>query len=222
MRRASQTRYFTDEPVPDALIFELLDTARFAPSGGNHQGWRVVVVTQPELRLALRDLYLSSWDAHRRHLETERRGESVHAVPLRVEQAADHFARNLHHVPVHLIVCVEVAALTITDATLPRPSIVGGASIYPFVQNLLLCAHNAGLGASITTLICPAEESVGRLLHIPDGFAVASLIALGWPVPERAITRLTRRGVEEFAFRDQWGAPFAGQTTPAAPASTRP
>ena len=96
--------------------------------------------------------------------------------------------------PLHLVVGVRLDDLAVTDAELPRQSIVGGASIYPFVQNLLLALRAEGLGAAMTTLLVPAEEDVRELLGIPDEIALAAHIGVGhradpWP------RRLARRPV---------------------------
>ena len=97
--------------------------------------------------------------------------------------------------------------LAITDAELERPSIVGGASIYPFVQNILLGLRSEGLGASFTTLLVPAEEAVRELLEIPEGVAMAGHIAVGhradpWPA------KLSRNPASEFVFGERFGAPW--------------
>ena len=83
-------------------------------------------------------------------------------------RGADEYARRFDEVPVHLLVGVDVNALAITDESLPRPSIVGGASVYPFVQNLLLALRHEGLGAAFTTLLVPAEPAIRELLAIPE------------------------------------------------------
>ncbi len=207
MRCAPSTRRYTDEPVSRGVLERVLDRARYAPSGGNRQGWRVIIVTDPGTRRRLRELYEPPWAAY-----TERTGarailDAGGGVPpgrLRMLQGADEFAHTFDTVPVHLVVCVELAALTITDSELDRPSIVGGASIYPFVHNVLLGLRAEGLGAAFTTLLVPAEAEVKALLGIPDGFALAGHISIGhradpWP------TRLTRKPVSEFAFGERWG-----------------
>lgn len=107
----------------------------------------------------------------------------------------------------HLVVCVEIGALAITDAELERPSIVGGASIYPFVQNLLLGLRHEGLGAAFTTLLVPAEEDVRALLGTPEGVAMAGHISVGhradpWP------KTLRRNPVSEFCFGERFGQPW--------------
>jgi nitroreductase len=172
----------------------------------------VVVVTDRDVRRRLRELYQEPWDAYmvktggRAALDA---GEASGLPPgrLRMLRGADEYARTFDQVPVHLVICAGLEALAITDAELPRPSIVGGASIYPFVHNVLLGLRHEGLGASFTTLLVPAEAAVKDLLGIPDGFAIAGHIAVGhraepWP------KQLNRRPVSEFAFGERFGEPF--------------
>ena len=61
LRSTGAVREYLAEPVPDEVVERILDTARFAPSGGNRQGWRVIVVKDPEIRRRLRDIYLDNW-----------------------------------------------------------------------------------------------------------------------------------------------------------------
>jgi nitroreductase len=212
MRCAPTTRRFTSEPVAHEALARALELARFAPSGGNRQGWRVVVVRDPERRAALRDLYLTpGWRAY---LE-QTGGAAVLADPdafdpavVRNVRGANEYAEHLDLVPVHLLVGVRLPDLAVTDAELPRQSIVGGASIYPFVQNLLLALRAEGLGAALTTLLVPAEAEVKRLLDIPEEIALAAHIGVGhradpWP------SKLSRRPVGEFAFAERFGEPLA-------------
>ena len=98
--------------------------------------------------------------------------------------------------------------LAITDKDLDRPSIVGGGSLYPFVQNVLLGCRNEGLGSALTTLLAAEEPAVVDLLGLPDDVAVGALVAVGWPVPDKQYTRLSRKPVEQVVFADRWGVPF--------------
>jgi nitroreductase len=211
MRCAPTSRRFRTDPVPGELLHRALDAARFAPSGGNRQGWRVIVVRDPATREALRDLYLPNWRAYLELTGGARMlaepGE-FDAARVRMVRRADEYARGLGEVPLHLVVGVRIEDLAVTDAGLPRQSIVGGASVYPFVQNLLLALRAEGLGAAMTTLLVPAEDAVCRLLGIPDGIALAAHVGVGyradpWP------SRLTRRPVDEFAFSERWGDPLS-------------
>jgi nitroreductase len=209
MRCAPTSRSFTDEPVAPEALYRALDAARYAPSGGNRQGWRVVVVRDPERRRAIRDLYLPHWQ---RYMEETGAAPMLQAPAesdprVRMVHGANRYAEHMHEVPVHLIVCVRTADLVITDSELPRESVVGGASVYPFVQNLLLALRAEGLGAAMTTLLVPAEAEVKELLQLPDDVALAAHIGVGhrsdpWP------KRLRRNPVEEFAFSERFGEPL--------------
>jgi nitroreductase len=213
MRCAPTSRRFTADPVDPAAIERALDAARFAPSGGNRQGWRVVVVTAPDTRRALRDLYLPRWRAYVELTAGARMlagagGDLLNeSRRTRMIQRANEYAEHMDEVPVHLVLGVKLSDLAVTDERLPRTSIVGGASIYPFAQNLLLALRGEGLGAAMTTLLVPAEAEVRELLGIPDEVALAAHIAVGhraeeWP------RSLARRPVAEFAFAERFGEPF--------------
>ena len=211
MRCAPTSRRFSPEAVPLEALVRALELARFAPSGGNRQGWRVVVVRDPDARLALRELYLPHWRAYMQHTGGAKmleQPEQFDPARVRMVRRADEYANRLEEVPVHLVVGVRLADLAVTDAGLPRQSIVGGASVYPFVQNLLLALRDEGLGAALTTLLVPAEEEVRRLLAIPEDVALAAHVGVGhradpWP------RQLSRRPVTEFAFAERFGQPLA-------------
>jgi nitroreductase len=210
MRCAPTSRRFTDEPVPTEVLTRVLESARFAPSGGNRQGWRVVVVRDAERRAALRELYQPHWRAYMEQTGGARvlaNIDSFEPKQVRGVTRANDYAEGLHEVPVHLVIGVRVEDLVVTDSELPRQSIVGGASVYPFVQNVLLGLRAEGLGAALTTLLIPAEAEVKRLLEIPEEIALAAHIGVGYraePWPKR----LARKPVEEFAFGERFGEPL--------------
>jgi nitroreductase len=220
MRTTPATRAFTDEPVPDGVVHDLLDAARFAPSGGNRQGWRVVVLKDRVLRTRIRELYVLAWREYVAHgrvglvpfapLDRGRfAGPAVDLVEARRTPAPLPFADRLDEVPVLLAVVVDLDQLAVMDNGLDRQSIVGGASVYPFCHNILLAARDAGLGGVITTVLCRREDEVADLLGMAEGHALAALIALGRPV--QAPTKLRRRPVEAFTTVDRLdGPPFAG------------
>ena len=195
-------RFYRPDPVPDDVLRRALDATRWAPTGGNRQGVRFVAVREAALRRRLADLYLPLWEQY------VSRATSRPGAPLpRLLANADHFARHLADVPVLVVVCARLADLLATDRHLDRLSVVGGASIYPAVQNLLLGARAEGLGTALTTLLCAVEPEVKTLLGIPDGVLTAAMVALGWPgrpFPKR----LARRPLGETCFADAWGAPL--------------
>jgi nitroreductase len=107
-----------------------------------------------------------------------------------------------------VVVCVHLPDLAITDAKLGRPSIVGGASIYPAVQNLLLACRAYGLGSTLTTIPCLDEAKVVELLKIPPDYATAAYLPIGYP-QRKGFGPLSRKPVTEVAFLDEWGRSFA-------------
>jgi nitroreductase len=219
VRTTPSVREFTDESMPDEVLHRILDDARFAPSGGNRQGWRVIVVRDPGTRSRLRELYQLGWREYMAHVVAgtvpfapgpDRRwtGPVVDIELARATERPNPFADTLETVPVMLVVVVDVTALAVLDNGLDRQSIVGGASVYPFCHNVLLGARAHGWGGVMTTAICREEPAVREVLGIPDPFAVAGLMALGRPTHE--ITRLRRSLVESFTTVDRFdGEPFA-------------
>jgi nitroreductase len=211
MRCAPTSRRFKPDPVGRELLVRALENARFAPSGGNRQGWRVVVVEDAGRRTALRDLYLPPWRAYLEQTGAAQmlaQPESFDPQRVRMVQRANEYAEQLDQVPVHLLIGVRLGDLAVTDAELPRQSIVGGASIYPFVQNLLLALRAEGLAAAMTTLLVPSEAEVKRLFEIPEDVALAAHIGVGhradpWP------SKLARNPVSDFAFAERFGDPLA-------------
>jgi len=215
LRSTAAIREFTDEPVPDEVVMRVLDTARFAPNGGNRQGWKVVVVKDPEVRRGLRDLYLPGW---REYLAmsaaglvpwapvTDREAET-RAKGAAGSSGGGAFAEKLDEQPVLLVVLADLRRLAAVDRDLDRYTMTGGASIYPFAWSILLAARAEGLGGVMTTMAIAREDEVKALLHVPDELVVAALIVLGHPV--RQPRRLSRLPVSEFATVDRYdGTPF--------------
>jgi nitroreductase len=204
MTTAGSCRFFRPDPVDDAVLYDLFDVARFAPSGGNRQPARFVVVRDAALRRRLGELYLIPWEPY---YERSKAGGIRQGSGLGAVEEADHFARHLHEIPVLVMIAVQVDEVLVTDAGLDRQSFVGGASVYPVVQNLLLAARERGLGATLTTLLAQFEPEIQALLGLPPELAIVGTVALGWP--ERPLpTRLRRRPVEEIVSLDRYGAPL--------------
>ena len=220
LRSTGAVRDFTDEPVSDDVLYRVLDTARFAPNGGNRQAWHVIVVRDPATRVALRDLYLPGWYEYLPQMEagltpfaavTDRDAEAAARAraPEFAERgaAAPGFAELIHEVPVLLVLLADLRNLATLDRDLDRYTLVGGASIYPFAWSLLLAAHDAGLGGVITTVAIREEPALRELFAIPEYVVVAGVLALGYPAGKRA-TKLRRNPVESFATVDRYdGAP---------------
>ncbi len=221
LRSTGAAREFRDDPVSDEVIRRLLDTARFAPNGGNRQAWRVIVVRDPATRRALRDCYLSGWYDYLAQVqaglcpwapvtdeEAERRALS-HAGEIAAAAASGPggFAEHLDEVPAMLVLLADLSKLAAVDRGFDRYTLVGGASVYPFAWSLLLAARAEGLGGVMTTMATRREPDVREILGVPDHMAVAALIAIGRPL--RQPSRLSRLPVEEFVTLDRFdGSPL--------------
>jgi nitroreductase len=216
LRTTGAVRTFTDEPVDDAAVHRILDTARFAPSGGNRQGWRVVVVQDPARRRALRDAYLDGWDEYLAltgaglvpFAPLNDRTAEVAALAGPGAVGRGDFADHLDDAPALLLVLADLRVLAAVDRDLDRYTFAGGASVYPFVWSLLLAARAEGLAGVITTVAVRREARVKEIFAVPDELAVAALVVLGHPV--RQPRSLRRAPVGEFATRDQVGGPPFG------------
>jgi nitroreductase len=209
MRTTAAVREFTDDALPDDVLRRVLDHARFAPSGGNRQGTQIVVVRDPATRERL--VELTEPGARRYHAQRAA-GETPWSayIPSAVtdEQVAQMLVPAgvtdpIRKAPVILVVCVDLRAVAALDQHLDRIGIVGGASVYPLVWNILLAARNEGFGGTITTMAIAEEPALQRLLGIPDPYAVAAVVPLGKPVKQ--LKRLTRVGVDELTHVEHWG-----------------
>jgi len=219
LRTTGAVREFTEEPVDDATVHRLLETARFAPNGGNRQAWRVVMVKDPAAKRAMRDIYLPGWYQYLAQVSagltpwavvTDRALEaSSVAAAGEIEAAAaagpGGFAEHFDEVPVMLVLLADLTRLATVDRDSAHYTLVGGASIYPFAWSILLAARTEGLAGVMTTMVVRDEAAVAELLGVPDTHIVAGVLALGHPV--RQTTRLRRGPVEEFATVDRFDGP---------------
>ena len=206
MRTNGTCRFYKQDPVSDAVLGQVLDAARWGPTGGNRQPVSFVVVRDRRKKAALSDLYLPIWIPY---LAAAKEGTVRIGAKAALLENANYFAQHLADIPVMLVVCARLADVHPTDNHLGRLSIVGGASVYPAVQNVLLAARAAGLGTALTTLLCEQELKVKALLKIPDDVSTAAMVTIGWP--EKAFpTKLTRRPLSEIAFVDEYGSSLLG------------
>jgi nitroreductase len=215
LRTSFACREFTSEPVSDAEIVALLELARFAPSGGNRQGWRVIVVRDQATKDALVELSLP---ALRLYLAQRDAGENPWNTiePSAIDPSTiDHndnsglgWFRGLAQAPVLVVIGVDLRVVASADSKLDRIGVVSGGSVYPFVQNLLLAARGHGLAGALTTFLAAAEPEAQTLLGLPPEVAVAAMVPLGHPKQE--ITRLSRRPVSSFARLERWDGPAIG------------
>ncbi|MEY4362609.1 MAG: hypothetical protein RL391_1915 [Actinomycetota bacterium] len=213
IRETGAVRGFIDEPVADDTLHAILDDARFAPSGGNRQPWRVAVLKDPARRRALGDAMRPVWNEYAAIAAAGRTPFTV------VEPAATTLSStapgnvpndlidNIAEIPVVLAVAADLSRIAMMDKDLDRPTMTGGASVYPFCWNILLAARERGLGGVITTFASRVEPATGPLLGLPADHALVATVFLGRPVKQ--LTKLRRQSVETFATVDRFdGPPF--------------
>ena len=200
MRSTAGVRLYQQDDVATAGIHAVLDQARFAPSGGNRQPWRVIVVRNEDAKVRIREIsvregfrYTKRWYGDIQSLDDTR---------LKKYEEGTDYHQTLDCAPIYLVFWVELAALAVTDSDLERQSFVGGGSIYPFIQNIQLSFRDRDLGTRITTLAVAAEEEVAELLGVPDGFGLAAVMTVG--KPSWTPTKLSRRPVADFAWLERF------------------
>jgi nitroreductase len=198
-------RRLKPDSIPDDVLARVLQAGAWAPTGGNVQPWRVVVVKDPAKNRMMQDWYAEEWTrytAQRRTPTTEEQAKTE-----RMLAAGDYLATHWGEAPAVLVFCFNPAMMAITDAELERPSVVGGGSVYTAVQNVLLAARAEGLGCVLTTLLCYREEEVQALLDIPEGWGTCAHIPLGWPA-SKGHGPIARRPVAGLAKLDSWDVAY--------------
>jgi nitroreductase len=204
LRTTGAARKFTDQPVDDHLIIDILDDARFAPSGGNRQPWRVAVVKDLAIRRRVADLMTTVWQQYRGESEQSTLapfafGRSTNATPM---AEPNELLDNIERVPVVLALAADLKSIALMDAHLDRPPITGGGSIYPFCWSILLAARARGLAGVMTTFLSRAETEAAPIVGLPQDHALAATIFLGYPV--HLNTKLSRAPVSGFATVDRF------------------
>jgi nitroreductase len=201
--RAVRRRLDLDRPVPPAVILDCVRLAVQAPTASNSQSWRWVIVTDPEKRAALADLYSST---SRPYLEAGARGEmSDDQQTIRVYESALYLLDVLDRVPVHVIPCIEGRAGNANN--------LSGASFYGSIMqaawSFMLALRARGLGSVWTTLHLQREEEAAKLLGIPyESVSQVALLPVAYTIGTNF--RPAKRGpVDEITFWDEWGATHA-------------
>lgn len=213
MRTTFSAREFTDDPLSDDTLHAILEVARFAPSGGNRQGNRVIIVRDADMKNRLAEF---AEPAAKRYAAQVQRGEnpwnsvdptSASEDEIAATPAPGMLTDSFRNAKVVLLFLVDLRVVASMDQYLDRVGMISGASIYPFVWNVLLAARQAGFGGTLTTLAAAREPEVKAAFGIPEPFAVAAVVPIGKPVKQ--LTRLKRKPVEDIAVRERFdGEPF--------------
>ena len=200
IRTTRSMRRLKPDPVPNELIRKILEAGVCAPSGGNMQRWRFLVVRNPKVKETVGALYKRAWDeqvAPRYRASEPAPGMSRDRF-LRLLDAAEYLAAHIHEAPVWIVPCLEGATPTRTS----------GSSIYPAVQNMLLAARALGLGATLTTLYLNFEEEAEAALGLPPDVHSYALLPIGYPMGRFGPVR--RVAVADVVYEDRWGQSLSG------------
>lgn len=215
MRTTFAARLFVDEEIPDSTVYRILDNARFAPSGGNRQGWRVILIKDRDKRESLGPLIEPVMRIYRAQVAAgENPFNTIHEskvtqTDLDEVRIPREMLDPFINAPVLLLILVDLSVVASMDRKLDRIGVISGASIYPFAWNILLSARNEGLGGVLTTFLAASELKVKQLFNIPDHFAVCALLPIGRPVKQ--LTRLRRSPVSNFLTIDDFEGVPLGQ-----------
>ena len=201
MQTTRSMRRLKPDPVPPALIRKILEAGTSAPSGGNMQRWRFLVIRDPEIKKTVGAYYKRAWDevVSPRY----RAGEPAPGTNpdrfSRMLDAAQYLADHIHEAPVWIVPCMQGA----------NPSRTAGSSIYPAVQNMLLAARALGLGATLTTLYLNFEKEVEAAFGLPPDVHSYALIPIGYPMGHFGPVR--RVPLADVTYGDRWSQPYRDQ-----------
>ena len=187
------------DPIPEAVQARILDAAIRAPSGGNSQNWRFLLIDDAAVKAKLGPLYRDAigtlWESFYRDPLERARSTPDHpdsSSLLRVQSSAQHLADHFEDVPLFLV------AFTRGD-----PS---GGSIFPAVWSAQLAARAEGVGSALTSVlgIFHGDQAM-EILGVPPakGWTMSCLVSFGYPTGRWDVA--PRRPVHEVAYRNSWG-----------------
>jgi nitroreductase len=199
IRTTRSMRRLKSDPVPNELIREILEAGVCAPSGGNMQRWRFLVIRDASIKQTVGAYYKRAWDEQVG--PRYRAGEPAPGMDrdrfLRLLDAAEYLAAHIHEAPVWIVPCLEGGTPTRTS----------GSSIYPAVQNMLLAARALGLGATLTTLYLNFEKEVEAALGLPPDVHSYAILPIGYPMGRFGPVR--RVALSDVVYEDRWGQPYS-------------
>ncbi len=212
MRTMGSVREFDNRPIDHATLSTIFEHARFAGSGGNRQGWHVISIESADARREIRRISEIGFREYYAQIIAGKvpfapgddgawHGPPVDLVEARSTAVGFAFGDAIESAAALLLITVDLRTLAITDIDASHTTVIGGASIYPFVHNILLSAHNLGIGGVLTTFACRDERSLRALIALPDSHAVAAVLVLGYPKTQ--VTKLSRKPVDAFVTIDR-------------------
>ena len=199
MENCRAMRRLKPDPVPDELVAKILRAGISAPSGGNTQKWRFLVIKDRAIKQGVQVIYKRAFDEWigPRYLTSEPPPGVTKEQYLRQHAAVSYLTDHFHEAPVWIVACLEDG---------PNPNRSAGASIYPAVQNMLLAARALGLGATLTTRHLFFEKEAEKALGLPEGVHSYAILPIGYPMGKFGPTK--RGPLNEVVYQDRWGQPY--------------
>jgi nitroreductase len=195
--RAVRRRLDFDRPVPREVLLECIELAQQAPTGGNRQGWRFLIVTDQDLRREIADLYRNASLAG-----LQRQRDSTNDDQTRrVYASAVFLAENLHRVPVHVFPCVQVVQ---APDGVRRSGANASDSIIQAAWSFMLALRARGLGSTWTSITLAQTDKVSTLLRIPGDFRHVALLPVAYTIGTD-FRRAARPPATSITYWDAWG-----------------
>ncbi len=194
-------RRLKPDPVPDALVAEILQAGMCAPNGGNIQRWRFLVIKDTAIKKAVQVWYKRALDevVGPRYASSAPPPGATAEGYKRQHSAVEYLTDHFHEAPVWIVPCIESA---------DKPNRSSGASIYPAAQNMLLAARALGLGATLTTRHLLYEKESEAALGLPPNVHSYAILPIGYPMGK--FGPVGRGPLADFVYQDRWGQPFKG------------
>jgi nitroreductase len=214
---ARAIRRFKSDPVPDDVITKVLDAAIRAPSGSNAQSWEFIVVKDAAQRKKIGDVYRKGGGIMRAMYTNRTKPPHMSQEAYdRLLASATHLIDHMADAPVLLVVCLKTVAPQGAAPQLPPDALaglknmvrIGGSSIYPAVQNIILACRAFGLGTVLTTIHVFYEDEVKAILGLPPEVHTYALMPIGYP--QGKFGPIKRRPVNEVAYLDKYGSHWKG------------
>ena len=196
MATARSIRRYTDEPVDDATLARCLEAATWAPSGGNWQSWRFVVLRSPEARAAVAEAAAISLAVIEPIYSMTRPAPDDGSRRARSDRAT----YELHDRAGEL-----TSVLFTTKHFDSASELLLGGSVYPAMQNFLLAARAQGLGACLTSWASYGEEVLRAAVGVPEDWLMVGHVVVGWPRGRHGPLR--RRPPSDVTFLDRRDEP---------------
>jgi nitroreductase len=191
---ARAIRRFTDEPVDDATLGRCLEAATWAPSGGNAQHWRFIVLDSPEMRAVVQQAADAALGVIEHVYGMSRPDDGDNSRNAR---------RNRATYELHDRAGQRTSVLFVARHNEFASDFLQGASIFPAVQNFYLAARAQGLGACPTSWAAYGGEQLMRdAIGVPAEWVLAGHVVVGWPRGHHGPVR--RRSVDDVVFRNGW------------------